>query len=236
MTVQTVFERSEKKFLLPKKQLTPLLQALRPSLLPDEYGLHTICTLYYDTPDFLCGQRQLEKPFFREKLRLRSYGVPQNGSTVYLELKKKLDGITYKRRTPLTLGEAKAYMQCGQPPRRQDQVFGEIDWALRQRKLQPKAVICYDRIALTGEKDAGLRVTFDQNARFRESQLDLAKGDWGSLLATPGTVLMEIKTPGALPVWLCHILSAQGLYTQSFSKYGNTYQSMLQQEVCRHAG
>ena len=43
----------------------------------------------------------LEKPAYKEKLRLRSYGVTEPGGEVFLELKKKYKGIVYKRRITL---------------------------------------------------------------------------------------------------------------------------------------
>lgn len=236
MPVQTVFERNEKKFLLPKRQLPGLLAQLSPYMAQDDYGLHTICSLYLDTADGLFAQQQADKPTFREKLRLRSYGVPTNNSTVYLELKKKLAGVTYKRRMPLPLCEAKAYLQMGVTPTFTGQVFGEIDWFMHQYQPKPRTVVCYDRIALYGLADAALRITFDDNARFRDTQLDLARGDWGQPLTAPGTILMEVKTVGAMPVWLARILSQNGLYAQSFSKFGNASQSITQQEVCQYAG
>ena len=236
MPVQTVFERNEKKFLLAKHQLAGLLAQLSPHMAQDSYGLHTICSLYLDTPDGHFARLQADKPTYREKLRLRSYGVPTNNSTVYLELKKKLAGVTYKRRMPLPLCEAKAYLQMGVAPTFTGQVFGEIDWFMHQYQPKPRTVVCYDRIALYGLTDAALRVTFDDNARFRDTQLDLARGDWGQPLTAPGTILMEVKTIGAMPVWLARILSQNGLYAQSFSKFGGASQSITQQEVCQYAG
>lgn len=236
MAVQTVFERNEKKFLLPKRELADILRQLEPQMQADDYGLHTICSLYYDTPGFACAQAQLDKPVYREKLRLRSYGVPTNADTVYLELKKKFCGVTYKRRMPLTLGEAKAYLQHRMPPLHTGQVFGEIDWFITQNRPEPKALVCYDRLALTGRQDESLRLTFDSRIRWRADQLDLSRGDWGAPLLSGDSVLLEVKTPGAIPLWLCRVLSARGIYTQSYSKYLNSCQSLLEQEVMRHAG
>lgn len=230
------FERSEKKFLLDKRQLPGLMAALEGAMQVDQYGRHTICSLYFDTEDFRSGTAQLAKPVYKEKLRLRSYGVPRAEDTVFLELKKKLCGITYKRRMPLSLAEAKAYLQNGTPPFQTGQVFGEIDWFMQQYHPTGKALICYDRVAMQGVEDPDLRLTLDENVRWRSHSLDLAQGDWGSPLTRPGQVLMEIKTHGAIPVWLCRILSQASIYSASFSKYGNAYQGILQQEVARIAG
>ncbi|NLW78541.1 MAG: polyphosphate polymerase domain-containing protein [Ruminococcaceae bacterium] len=233
---QTVFERHEKKFALSTGQFHALKAQLAPHMQPDAYGRHTICSLYFDTEDFCAARRQLDKPRFREKLRLRSYGVPTTGSTVYVELKKKLSGVTYKRRAPLPYGEAIGWLVHGAAPSATGQVIGEVDWFMKTNQPKPKAVISYDRIALLGREDAELRVTFDENVRWRDTGLDLAKGVWGNRLIPHGTFLMEIKTLGAIPCWLAHLLSGQDIYTQSFSKYGNVYQNIACQEGMLHAG
>ena len=97
-----VFERHEKKYLISEEVYQGLLKRLQEYTHPDQFGLHTICSLYLDSDDFILANRSLGKPDYKEKLRLRSYGLPQPDTTVYLELKKKLKGVTYKRRIPLT--------------------------------------------------------------------------------------------------------------------------------------
>lgn len=226
---QMVFERHEKKYLLDKAQLTALSRMLQAYMQADVYGLHTICSLYFDTENFDVARQAEAKPAYKEKLRLRSYGVPGQDSTVYLELKKKVEGVTYKRRMALPLREANAYIWLGAPPREGGQVFGEIDWAIHRQGLHPKMLICYDRVALASKEDSALRLTLDANIRWRAQDLDLALGDAGSLLA-PGFYMMEIKTTDALPVWLSGILAAIGAYPVSFSKYGNACQQLYKKQ------
>lgn len=227
---QMTFERHEKKYLLDAGQAAALRRKLAPYMNEDQYGLHTICSVYFDTKRFDIARRSELKPIYKEKLRLRSYGVPDQADMVYLELKKKLDGVTYKRRMALPLSEANAYLWYGVAPEEGGQVFGEIDWFVRKNRPVPKAVICYDRIALYGKEDKTLRVTFDANIRWRDHDLDLADGDEGMLLA-PGGYMMEIKTNAAIPLWLADILSRAGAYPTSFSKYGNVYGNMVEQEL-----
>lgn len=221
MKTTMVFERFEQKYLLTYSQASALYESLAPYMQPDAYGKHTICSLYFDTEDFSAARAHQAKTFYREKLRLRSYGVPGGGDTVFLELKKKLDGTTFKRRMPLTLAEAKRYLRTGEPPENAGQVFGEIDWFCTQNHPEPKAVICYDRIALAGREDPSLRLTFDQNLRFREECLDLSKGDWGQSLCSENDVLLEVKSSGPFPLWLSRLLTSHQIYPASFSKYLN---------------
>lgn len=227
ITSGAVFERYENKYLLTQQQYQCVLERLRGYMERDEYGLHTICTIYYDTDDYAVIRRCLEKPSFKEKLRLRSYGVPSADSVVYLELKKKLRGITYKRRVPLRLSEARAYFSGGRTPVGKGQIFEEIDWYVKQAPLKAKILICYDRIALFGLEDPSFRITVDANIRWRDHNLSLDKGDYGNALLPPNTYLMEVKTLNALPLWFVGILSELKIYPTSFSKYGTIYQNYL---------
>lgn len=236
VTLQTVFKRHEKKYLLAREQYLALSRSLQPRMQQDVYGLHTICTLYYDTPDNRSIRQREDRTDYREKLRLRSYGVPGGGDTVFLELKKKLGGVTYKRRLPLPFAEARAYLQHSQPPSDQGQVFGEIDWFMSRNRPEPKMIICNDRIALFGKENPDLRITFDFGIRFRSEALDLSKGDWGSQLLAGGEVMMEIKTPEAIPLWLSRTLSGMEAYPVSFSKYSSVFESIVREEERRHAG
>ena len=222
-----VFERYEKKYILKKEQYEKLLENLNGHLEQDEYGKHTICTIYYDTDDYVNIRRCLEKPKFREKLRLRSYGIPTADTTVFLELKKKLAEITYKRRVPLSLIDVEKYFTYDTPPFDRGQIFQEIHWYVRQKPFKPKVLISYDRIALNGIKDPTFRVTFDTDIRWRDYDLSLNKGDYGSMLFEPEMYLMEVKTLNALPLWFVNILTGLKIYPSSFSKYATIYQEYL---------
>ncbi len=99
--VQNVFRRYENKYLLNDRQLEALKNSLSKYMAQDAHGSYTICNIYFDTDDFLLARRSLEKPKYKEKLRLRSYGVPKGSDQVFAEIKKKYDGVVYKRRAPL---------------------------------------------------------------------------------------------------------------------------------------
>lgn len=237
---QTLFARQEQKYLLTPAQHTQLVRAIAPHMHPDAYGQHTIQSIYCDTDDYALIRQSLDKPAFKQKLRLRSYGTPTEDADVYLELKKKLRGTTYKRRLPMTLAQARAYLLRGIAPQTEDtQTLGELDWFIARMRPQPRVLIAYDRIAYVGRADDTLRLTTDASIRWRATRLDLGLGDSGSLLLPAGTRVMEIKTQSALPLWLCEALSDLRIYPQSFSKYGTVYRRHLlpgKEEVARHAG
>ena len=202
----------------------------------DEHGRYTICNLYYDTPDFQLIRASLDKPVYKEKLRMRSYGVPADGDSVFVELKKKYKGVVYKRRTVLEAGEALDYLAGRCSPRAKDQICREIDWFLGRCHPVPQVFIAYDREALAGLEDRVLRVTFDIDLRWRDTALDLRSGDGGERITSRDQILMEIKIPGSAPVWLSRLLSENSVFPPSFSKYGVCYRENLMWPVKRHPG
>lgn len=220
---QTVFNRYEKKYLMPESVYLELRQRLAPYMQEDQYGLHTICNIYYDTPDHLLIRRSIEKPVYKEKLRLRSYGIPTLDSTVFLEIKKKYRKVVNKRRIQLTLREAYNYVEHGIRPKEESQILREIDFFLQRYPLQRGLFLAYDRIALFGKEDPSFRVTFDQRIRSRRAVMGLENGSFGKELLPEGYYLMESKILGATPVWFTQILSELAIYPVSFSKYGNIY-------------
>lgn len=224
--IQTVFQRTEKKYRLCRDQEAVLMHELSGRMQEDDYGCYTVGSLYFDTEDYRLVRDSLEKPVYKEKLRLRGYGVPQGTASVFWELKKKYDGVTYKRRAVLPLHRAEQYFRRGIPAE-ESQVLQEIDWFLQFYRPAPRVYIAYDRTALSCPEIEGLRITFDHRLRWRDSRLRLSEGDDGALLLPEDEVLMEIKIPGAMPVWLAELLSGMALFPTSFSKYGTCYRNYL---------
>ena len=222
---QMTFKRYEKKYLLDDGQYKEFVKRTSGRLIPDQYGTTTICNIYFDTPDARLIRASLDKPVYKEKLQLRSYGTPKKDGPVFLELKKKYKGIVYKRRESMVLSEAERYLLRREMPGVETQVLREIDWFLQYYKdIRPAMYIAYDRIAAYDMEEPELRVTFDWDIRFRSRELDLRKGAWGRQILEEGQQLMEIKIPGAMPVWLSELLDQLHIYPISFSKYGKAYQ------------
>ena len=153
--------------------------------------------------------------------------VRNEGDPVFVELKKKFDGVVYKRRVTTELSQVEPFLTGLLEKDAFGQIGREIDWFQRCNKTVPKVFIGYDRMAFAGIDDAQLRVTFDAKLRWRTSKLDLAYGDYGQLLLPQDAVLMEIKLPGVCPLWLGRALSELSIYPTSFSKYGACYQRQL---------
>lgn len=223
----SVFQRIEKKYHLSGEKYWSLIQSLKPYMQMDEYGRHTICNIYYDTPHYDLIRHSIEKPPYKEKLRLRSYGVPGQEDTVYIEIKKKWQRTVYKRRAAMPLNQAEAWLNHGLRPSLDSQILREIDYFMAFYKPVPKLFLAYDRIACCGIENSDIRITFDANIRSRESDLSLALGDNGVSLLDSKEILMEIKIPDAMPLWLSGMLSELKIYPASFSKYGSIYKREL---------
>ena len=245
---QAVFKRKEIKYLLSREKRNALLPILEAHMEPDAFAHSSISNLYYDTPDFRMVRRSLEKPMYKEKLRLRSYGTPENTSTVFPEIKKKAMGIVYKRRISLPYQEAVSFLS-GQQIASTDtcngmtqqiastdmcdgttrQILHELDWMLASyENLAPRVFLSYERDSYKGISDPSLRLTLDQDILFRTDRLDLREGAFGEAILLPDQTLMEVKISNATPLWLAQALSEIGIFPVSFSKYGRAYE-----RICR---
>lgn len=227
-TVQNTFMRYEMKYLVNAEQRSALMELVEKYMTPDEYGRSTICNVYYDTPDMRLVRRSIEKPVYKEKLRVRCYGARPAGDRVFVELKKKYDEVVFKRRVSMSAEQAEKYIagKCDCP--KQNQIVSEIDYFLSEYKnLIPAAFVGYEREAYFAKEDPNLRITFDDNIVWRDYDIGICRGICGKSLLRPGQSLMEIKVSTALPLWLTNKLSELKIYKVNFSKYGNAYKAMM---------
>lgn len=230
-----VFKRYENKYLLTDEEFHRLFDQLLEHMELDDYNkehsFYSICNIYFDTPQHTLIRKSIARPKYKEKLRLRAYGVPQPGSKAYLELKKKVRGVVNKRRTALTLDEAYAFVQSGIKPEPKPymntQVLSEIQYFVQRYTLEPKVYLAYERKALFSKESRNLRITFDTNIRSRRYDLRLEAGDHGEPLLESGIWLMEVKAEKTIPLWLARLLSEQRIFRTRFSKYGNEYRKYV---------
>lgn len=230
-----VFNRQETKFLIDSDIYNEIQENLLAHMEADEYNkaheFYTISNIYYDTKDNTLIRNSISKPKYKEKLRLRGYGVPSQDSKVYLEIKKKYCGQVNKRRITLGLKEAYDFVSKGVKPEAEDymkkQISNEIEYILELYDLEPKVYVAYDRKAMFCTEDHDLRITFDTNIRTRRRDLKLESGNYGEQLLDKGQWIMEIKTGKSMPVWLTSLLSEKKIYKNSFSKYGKEYEKLL---------
>lgn len=218
-----IFERYEIKYLLDAAQKAALTAVLAQHTDRDSFGDHTVMSLYYDTPDRRVIRRSVEKPAYKEKLRLRSYGMPEENGTVYVELKKKYLGVVYKRRVGMPLCEARLFLE-GKLPTRCGIERECAGFLSRYPDIGPSVLIVYEREAYFGRGDeSAVRVTFDTAVRYRETGTVSFAGADTPLLGR-GDYLMEIKLPGVMPLWLAHALD--GVCARP-SSYGSAYEDIM---------
>ncbi len=229
------FRRYENKYLLTPEQAQAFLLAAEGKMIPDRYGEYTIRNLYLDTEDFYFIEHSLDKPVYKEKLRLRGYGAVNDSDHVFLEIKKKYRGVVYKRRIALPLKEAESYIYAGIRPQNirgehPEQIFEEIDYLMKRYEPYPRIYLAYDRQAYQVVGYPQLRITLDRNIRSRWKDMTL-QTDEGTRMLDTGIGqyrLMEIKSDGALPCDLVAMLSELKIFPTSFSKYGRIYTNSLE--------
>lgn len=228
MAFQTVFKRYELKYMLTSEQKEKVLSAIKPYMELDEYGRTTIRNLYYDTDTYLLIRRSIEKPIYKEKLRIRSYGRASADSTVFVELKKKYKGVVFKRRIPMPNAQAIAWLSGKKQCDANTQISNEIDYFLKiYGSLHPTLFLSYEREAYYAKDGTDFRITFDENILCREEDLSLEAENFGNSILGGGMVLMEIKSSGAIPLWMTEVLSREKIYKTPFSKYGTAYKTLI---------
>ena len=225
-----IFKRVEKKYLLNGSQRKAFMERLEGRTEEDVYGKYSISNIYFDTADNELIRESLNKPVYKEKLRLRSYGTPKDGDKVFLEMKKKWKGVVYKRRVEFPYRVAMDYIEKGIYPKEYDcQILKEIDYMIKYHGLRPDTFLAYDRRAYVVSEDKNIRFTIDERIRSRKYDLRLSDGDKGKLLMDDDMSLLEIKAPGALPTWFVQIMSELEIFSTSFSKFGRVYQEGLEE-------
>lgn len=228
MAYQAVFKRYELKYMLTWEQKEKLLAAMEPYMALDKYGRTTIRNLYFDTDSYRLVRRSIEKPAYKEKLRIRSYTRATPDSTVFVELKKKYDQVVYKRRLSLAEKDAMDWVCGGGVCQQPSQISDEIDYFLSYYgDLHPTVFLSYEREAYYSKDGGDFRVTFDDTILCRRDALSLKAEPYGTPLLDAGKVLMEIKCSGGIPLWMVRVLSRERIYKTSFSKYGTAYQTMI---------
>ncbi len=233
MAVQLTFKRYEIKYMLTNEQCNRLRKLMDRYMVPDEWGPSTVCNVYYDTPSRLLVRRSAEHPDYKEKIRVRSYGVRKASDPVFVELKKKYDGVVYKRRCAITAERATALLTGNGDP--QTQIERELDFTCRRYGgLEPAFFIAYDREAFYARDDHEFRMTFDRNVRTRNHHLRLDVSDDAERILDDNLTLLEVKAGGAIPLWLVEFLSGEGIRKVSFSKVGMAWERELKGALAKN--
>ena len=217
MAYQMTFKRYELKYLLNKKEKEEILLAMKPHMKFDDYGRTVIRNIYFDTENFRLIRRSLEKPVYKEKLRIRSYKPVQITDPVFVEIKKKYKSVVYKRRLLLPEKTVMESFRTGEPLPVCSQIGDEIQYFREYYKnLQPSVFLSYEREAFHSLDGSDFRVTFDENILYRRNDISLGSEIYGHPLLGKQQTLMEIKTSGGIPLWMSETLTKHHLYKTSF--------------------
>ncbi len=232
MAHQLVFKRYELKYMLTLEQKERILQVIEPYMQLDRYGRTTIRNIYFDTDNYRLIRRSIEKPIYKEKLRVRSYVQATSDSTVFVELKKKYENVVYKRRLPLPTSNAMRWVCRESLCPVNTQISHEIDYFIDfYGKLRPVVFLSYEREAYYDKSGGDFRITFDDHILCRQSDVDLTGTIYGAPILSEGKVLMELKCSGGIPLWMVKMLSREHIYKTSFSKYGTAYENLIFPEI-----
>ena len=228
MEPANIFKRHEIKFVLSQEKYHSIHETVTRHAPPDVHGEYLVQSIYFDTPNWDVIRASIEKPVYKEKLRLRCYNVPSMNSAVFLELKKKYKGIVNKRRILFPLEELRSKTARDMAAADNSQIGQEIDFYLRANPVHEKAHVSYKRMAFA--ENGGLRITFDTDIRFRTDLLDYEHPKGGPAILPDDLTVMEVKTLGGMPLWLVEALSKLDIRSTSFSKYGVGYKKYVLQK------
>ena len=225
MKYDKIFNRVEEKYLLNKKQKEKLLSMIKEHIKEDKFFKSEMYNIYFDNINNDLIINSIDKPLFKEKVRLRSYGIPKLDDYVFLEIKTKYKGVVGKRRIKVILKEFYEYLNTGKY-NNNSQIMKEIDYIFKYYDLKPYIFISYDRLSYRGRDEEDLRITFDSNLRSRLGNLCLEIGNSGSKQYYNDINIMEIKTLNSMPMWLVSALSELKIFPTSFSKVGKIYEKI----------
>ena len=228
----TTFKRYELKYKLTLDQKERLLKIMDDFMELDQYKRTTICNIYYDTEDFRLIRNSIEKPIYKEKLRVRSYGKARESSKVFVELKKKYDSVVYKRRITMGNQAAEMWLTSDENCPVDSQIAQEIEFFRHHYKgIRPQVFLSYEREAYYMKDGSDFRVTFDENIMARRDRLSLTEEAGGTSLLPDGYTLMELKISKGMPLWMADFLAKEKIYKTSYSKYGTYYTNVILPEM-----
>ncbi len=232
------FKRYEKKYILTKDMYLKMQELIAPYMEKDDFSKkepYLIRNIYLDTPNKDLIRISCDKPVFKEKIRIRKYGTyNDNIDKYFLEIKRKYDGIVYKRRVCLNKEELHDFTVKGIIPARSSslevQILNELKYTFALYEPIPISFICYKRIAYISKEDSAFRLTFDFDLYSRHDDFSFDNEYHETYLLKDDSVLMEVKVPLSIPIWFSRILSLVGAVPSSFSKYGTDYKLSVRKE------
>ena len=226
MYLAEVFRRVEKKYIMTRDQYLAIKEMISEKMIEDSHGKSTICNLYFDTNEYELIRHSITKPIYKDKVRLRSYNLPTLDSKVYLEIKRKYEGVVSKRRIEMTLNDYYNFEEVNDLYENK-QILNELNYYFQFYKLKTTMFLSYFRRAFYAKDNMGFRVTFDSNIMARNYDLKIENGIYGDYILDKDKYIMEIKILDAIPLWFVKILDQFNISPCGFSKYGEAYTKLI---------
>ncbi|WP_144122822.1 polyphosphate polymerase domain-containing protein [Catellatospora sichuanensis] len=223
------FNRYEIKYLVHTSRLPAIRDELRARLDLDSHavgGGYGVWSVYYDTRLLRFYWEKIEGLRFRRKLRVRHYGdrvAIDDDTTVYVEIKQRVNRVTQKRRVALPYGDARLLCDGRQMVRHrpgETAFVQEVLGLLQGLDLRPVAMTGYQREAYVGhDADLGLRVTLDHRVRGRDREFHLGSDAQNRLIIPASMSVLEVKANDRVPYWLTDLAARAELSVARVSKY-----------------
>lgn len=236
--------RSELKYALPPSSRAAVLRQAQASVTPDPNGdpLHPylpglptvaglaptgyrVCSLYLDDPHLDGYAKRMADLPIRNRVRIRTYGLPGTKAPVFLEAKRKLRKRVIKHRIRVCDTDTWSTLDPAAPWRDLD---GLVSPALRRPVARWVAAVedpgmqVWCRVDYVRETyvEGTSRLTLDHRVSAAPTTDPLAlRGPCPVGLLPPGWFVLELKFNGPMPAWIRRLTRSLRLVPEPVSKF-----------------
>jgi hypothetical protein len=242
--------RYEYKYLVPTEQYEALRSAVQPFLVRDKFaakqpkGMYTVKSIYFETPNFEMYHTKLDGIAHRMKVRLRGYNQGDDGSPVFMEIKRKYEGPILKNRAYTSYGVVCQMFKPGTafedfaPQIKNPDNARRFFYQILSRNLRPVVNVIYEREPYLGkvlDPENDFRLTFDLHLRsVGYPAVEGLFDEQGAVFAFPGFFILEVKFNHFCPAWVKPIIEELQLRKEPASKYVGTINSNPFIKPARH--
>lgn len=185
---------------------------------------YRVCSLYLDTLDLMGYTERLAEARIRNRVRVRTYGLPGDVAPVFLEAKRKLHRNVVKHR--IRVGDTQAWAQGDEirPWRKAVHDHGDPRgfarrWLDAVEHVDMRAV-CHVTYVRETWVQGRCRLTIDHDLRAQAwPDPRMLQAHAGTPLLPPGWIVLELKFNGAEPVWMRQLVMKLRLMSEPVSKF-----------------
>ncbi|MGE5313348.1 MAG: VTC domain-containing protein [Acidobacteriota bacterium] len=225
--------RLEYKYIVPVTSMDRLRTDLLRYLNPDSFAAlrpgyeYTVRSVYLDSSDYKCFYEKLDGLHERKKFRIRGYNTCTERSQIFFEIKQKHDNFISKSRAKTSFSHLSDVLAgCDASPlfdARDMTDYGKFFFNYHRLRLEPKALIVYDREAYECKFGSQLRITFDKYMRSKAvSDASQMYEENGLRQIYVREFVLEVKFFQVLPQWIKTVLEKYDLTRLAASKYASS--------------